>query len=456
MSGEASLGRRLLTAAAIFIAAALIAATVLIGFVLHRFVQRQIDERLDTQIVFLASMLRVTADGKLSLAGNADGPPFERPRHGWYWQVTGPKTTLRSVSLEDETLDSPAIAERLPPRGGPKERQPDKAFPADGEGPDGEQLHFRIRQLRVDGQLVAIVASAPREAVLRPLGEALTTLGLSLAALGLALLIATLLQVRLGLRPLARLRQSIADVRAGRVARVPTAQPREVAPLVQELNGLLDENEANLKRARRHVANLAHGLKTPLATLSLALADGRQDDSALPSLVQVMDRRIRHHLGRARAAALGGPARLRTPVASRIQDLGDAIAKIHAARGLSWTIHAPGDLAVACEAQDFDEMAGNLMDNGFKWARTKVRIAAAPLAGGRLSISIEDDGAGLSESDIARVTLPGERLDESTPGFGFGLSIVRELAELYGGRLDLDRSPLGGLRARLILPMAAP
>ena len=399
----------------------------------------------------------------VSLTGSADGPPFERRRRGWYWQVTGPKNTLRSQSLEGADLDVPAdLAVRPPPPrddrpprdgrpkdGGPKEGRPK---PADGPGPDDDHLHYRIKQTTVAGLAVTIVASAPRAAVWGPLREAMTTLAISLVVLGIALVLAIMLQVRLGLRPLERLRQSVADVRVGRSERVPSRQPLEVQPLVAELNGLLDQNAANLERARRHVANLAHGLKTPLATLALLLSGPESRNAAqLAPMVDLMERRIRHHLGRARAAALGGPARMRTPIAARIRDLGDVLTKVHAERAIGLTVEIADDIAVACEPQDFDEMAGNLMENAFKWARSRIAIRAT--AGeGLTGLVIEDDGAGLRPEEISKVLRPGERLDESAPGFGFGLSIVRELAELYGGRIELDASALGGLRVSLWLP----
>jgi signal transduction histidine kinase len=459
MFRHASLSRRLLLAAMAFIAAAIIVAAVAIGFVLHRFVQGQIDQRLDTQVVFLSSMLRTSSDGTLSLTGSADGPPFERRKRGWYWQIKGPNNTLRSQSLEDAELDGPEVARVAdgppppPPRG---DRQPrdGRPKPADGRGPDGDRLHYRIKQVTLSGTPATIVVSAPRAAVWGPLREAMTTLALSLGILGLALVLAIMLQVRLGLRPLERLRQSIADVRTGRSERVPSRQPIEIQPLVTELNGLLDQNAANLERARRHVANLAHGLKTPLATLAIALS-AREPRSAddLHPLVGLMERRIRHHLGRARAAVLSGPVRTRTVIAPRIGDLGDVLAKVHADRKVALTIDIAGELAVACEQQDFDEMAGNLMENAFKWTRSRIVIHAEQDAR-TLQLIVEDDGPGLQPAEIAQVLCPGERLDESAPGFGFGLSITRELAELYGGELDLDTSPLGGLRVSLRLPAA--
>jgi len=258
--------------------------------------------------------------------------------------------------------------------------------------------------------------------------------------------------VRLGLRPLERLRQSVADVRAGRSERVPSRQPLEVQPLVNELNALLDQNAANLERARRHVANLAHGLKTPLATLAISLSKPERGNAdQLGPMVDLMERRIRHHLGRARAAVLSGPVRTQTAIAARIRDLGDVLTKVHAERGIELTIEISDNVAVACEQQDFDEMAGNLMENAFKWTRSRIVIRAMQDRS-MVRLVIEDDGSGLQPEEIKKVLQPGERLDESAPGFGFGLSITRELAELYGGSVELGASPLGGLLVSLRLP----
>ena len=451
-----SLSRRLLLAAAGFIAIAMVVAAVAIGFVLHRFVQGQIDQRLDTQIVFLSSMLRADGDGVISLTASADGPPFERKRRGWYWQVAGPKNVLRSQSLEDGDLDPPGKPDRPPPPPPRDVRPPrdQRPKPADGAGPDGDRLHYRIEDVKLSGVPARIIVSAPRAAVWGPLREAMTTLAVSLGVLGLALVLAIMLQIRLGLRPLERLRWAVADVRAGRTERVPSPQPVEIQPLVLELNGLLAQNAENLERARRHVANLAHGLKTPLATLAIAMS-GREGDSNrdLDPLIHLMERRIRHHLGRARAAVLSGPVRSRTVMRPDIDDLGGVLAKIHADKPIVLNIDVDTELAVACEQQDFDEMAGNLLENAFKWSRSRITIRAK--ADGRsIVLAIEDDGPGLMREQAEQVLRPGERLDESAPGFGFGLSITRELAELYGGELELGPSMFGGLRASLRLPAA--
>lgn len=448
-----SLAARLLAVAALSITVAVIVAGVAIGLLLHHFVQRTVDERLDTQIVFLASMLQADAAGRLSLAGSADGPPFDRPGRGWYWQVRGPVNTLRARALGDGTLDVSHLPSPPPPRpprpGGPPFPPP---RPADGPGPGGEPTHFRTRTLMVDGVPAEIVAAAPRAAVRDPLADALMTLGLCLGALEIVLLLAILLQVRLGLRPLALLRAAIADVRAGRREQLPPDQPSEVRPLADELNALLAQNAATLARARGHVANLAHGLKTPLATLGIALSRDKAEPRELAPLVEVMERRIRHHLGRARAAALAGPVRAQTTIVPRLEALGEVLSKVNADRGIVLSLDVPATAAVACEQQDFDEIAGNLLENAFKWARGNVAVQARDDSAPLLSLIIDDDGPGLQPPDIERALRPGQRLDEAAPGFGFGLSITRELVELYGGTLDFGRAPLGGLRVVVSLP----
>ncbi len=452
MTGPVSLAGRLLAVAALSITAAVLVAGIVIGFLLHHILQRTIDERLDSQIVFLSSMLQVDGAGRLSLAGSADGPPFDLPGRGWYWRLRGPNNVLESRALNGKALDVPVVpppplppSGRAPPAAGPPPRS------AEGAGPGGMVLYFRVKNIDASGVPVEIAATAPRGAIRDPLLNALLTLGLCLGALEAVLLLAILLQVKLGLRPLTLLRAAIADIRVGRRDRLPAGQPSEIQPLADELNVLLAQNEATLERARGHVANLAHGLKTPLASLTLALSGERADPRELRPLVDVIERRIRHHLGRARAAALAGPVRAHTAVGPRLEALGDVLSKVNAARTITFTLDVPADAACGCEQQDFDEIAGNLMENAFTWAKSAVAVSAKPV-NRVLAITIDDDGPGLQPADIERVMKSGQRLDEEAPGFGFGLSITRELVALYGGELGLARAPLGGLRVELTLP----
>lgn len=453
-----SLSGRLLLAATVFIALTLVGVAALTDVILDRFVHRQIDQQLDAQVLTLTMALKTNPDGHISLTHDANGPPFDQPLSGWYWEVAGAKNALRSLSLRENDLQIPAGPLGPPPPlpapihfadGSPP-------FPADGPGPQNESLHYRVKTLSIGGQVVTIAAAAPDDAFTEPLHSAMTAVLLALGLAAVALIAAMYFQVRLGLRPLEKLKISIADVRAGRAERLPDDQPSEIAPVVEEINKLVGENAEGLVRARRNVANLAHGLKTPLANLGLALqASDRDPTGELLALVTLMDRRIRHHLSRARVAALGGPARATTHIAPRVGDIVSAMSKIYADRRMAAQIEVPPDTAVGCEPQDFDEMLGNLIDNAFKWAKSRVRISAQG-EGDKILLRIEDDGAGLADDAALDVLRPGRRLDESAPGYGFGLPITRELAELYGGSLTLAPSNLGGLTATLTLPAAHP
>jgi signal transduction histidine kinase len=437
-----SLSGRLLSVALALIGVALLAAGIAMYFALHRFVQGQVDGRLDGQILSVRDALRAAPDGSLSLDPVANGPPFDRPHTGWYWKVIAPGVDLRSPSLGSDDF---IIA------GPPPEYHP-KPVTADGTGPGNEPLRVRAQRFRFEGRSVVVASSAPRHALDGPLREAMTPVAITLGVLALALVGGVALQIRLGLRPLSRLTEDLQRVRTGTAERIPGAQPSEVAPLVAELNTLLDQNAANLERARRHVANLAHGLKTPLATLAIIMEEsGNYADKRLKPLVTTMDRRIRHHLARARLAALGGPERARTLLAPRVADHIGAFGKLYADKSLAYEIRIAPDIALACEAQDLDELLGNLLDNASKWARHRVVIAAVR-KGPMVEMTIEDDGPGLSDQQAVDVMRPGHRIDESAPGYGFGLPITRELAELYGGKVKLTRSRLGGLQAAVSLP----
>jgi hypothetical protein len=337
----ASLGGRLFLVAALLIVAALAGAGTITGLILFRFVQAEVDQQLDTKIAAISSALNVASDNHLALGRQIETQPFDQPGSGWYYEIVDGEDRIRSSNLGSADL-------RLPPL-----RFLDWSHcPAAADGPylGRQALNFCVGSATVGGHEITIVATAPGSAVWRPLFKALSPVLIALALTGVSLVMAVLLQVRFGLRPLHALRAAVADVRAGRRARVPTDQPIEIAPLVDELNNLIADNIEGLVRARRHVSNLAHGLKTPLATLAVALDErGRDPDGALHVLIDQMDRRIRHHLGRARTAALRGPARVRTELAGRVGDLIAIVPKIRKGVPLIATADVVPQIAVACD-----------------------------------------------------------------------------------------------------------
>jgi signal transduction histidine kinase len=269
-------------------------------------------------------------------------------------------------------------------------------------------------------------------------------------------MIAGFLQVRRGVSPINNLRSRLAGLHQGRDRRIDGTYPAEVQPLVNDLNALLASREDAVRRAIAKAGDLAHGLKTPLAILTheaeRAKAQGHLElAAAVQQQVDRMTRQVDYHLAHARAAAAGATAAAPCSIKESADGLARALHRLHAERGIAIDVRVPADLAVRVQREDLDEMLGNLLENACKWARTRVAIAATQ-DDGHIEILVDDDGNGLAEEMREAVLVRGVRADQAAPGSGLGLAIVGDLAEIYGGSIALDASPLGGLRARLRFP----
>jgi signal transduction histidine kinase len=259
------------------------------------------------------------------------------------------------------------------------------------------------------------------------------------------------------LRAMDRLHVDLADVRAGTTGRLTGTYPAEVQPLVTDLNALLTARDERVTRAAARAADMAHGLKTPLAVLArdadLVAAHDPALAISLGAQVSRMARQIDHHLSQARMVAAGTAAGLRAPLVPAVSGLFRALERLHADRRIALARDIADDHAVRCAPEDLDEMLGNLLDNACTWCHGRVHVAST-LVDAQLIVTVDDDGDGVEASMVPRVLQRGGRADERVPGTGLGLAIVQDLAELYGGTLTLERSPLGGLRVRLALPAA--
>jgi signal transduction histidine kinase len=299
------------------------------------------------------------------------------------------------------------------------------------------------------------LAAEDRSPIDRDVRTFATTLGLALIVLGAGLVAAVIIQVQVGLRPLFALRREVAAVRTGKAERVAGDYPTELEPLASELNALVAHNQEVVERQRTHVGNLAHALKTPL---SVMLTEADQQQGKLAEIVirqaETMREQVDHHLRRARAAARSQGQGERTPIAPVLEELSRTLERIFRDRGVVVDWRAPDDLSFQGERQDLLEIAGNVMENACKWSNGKVRATAVATSPTQLTLTVEDDGAGLPSERRDEVLERGARLDENAPGSGLGLSIVDELARAYGGSLGLSSSPLGGLKIELILPRA--
>jgi signal transduction histidine kinase len=432
--------------------AATLVSLVLAGWaitnVLERFVIDGLDQRLDAEVTLLAST--VDANGQVDRArlqqqlGALEGKP------GWRWQIDAPGSKLGSEDFPRLDAGSP----RPPPpepdgKRGPFD-QDDGMRPLEGAGEEGISVHARTMTMETLGGPVTLTAAAPRWVVRRPIMGALAPLMAALAALAALLAGATLIQLRLGLRPIRRLREQVAAIRAGARESVDEDQATELRPLVVELNALSRENKAALAAARQTAANLAHALKTPVAALALELRD---EPGRAAQLVRI-DATIRHHLARARADT--ADRRASTRLTPAIEDLVVAVRRLHSGRPLTIESDIPFDLSVAVDHQDFDELVGNLLDNAARFASSRVYVAARVLASDarRVVVEIGDDGPGIPSAERSQVIKPGIRLDERGDGHGFGLTIVTDLIALYGGTIRLEDRQGGGLEVCLTLPAA--
>jgi signal transduction histidine kinase len=384
----------------------------------------------------------IDASGQPALLRPVSEPRFDQPLSGFYWQIEAkPDRLATSRSLWDQ---------RLPP-GVPGDN---RVRTSDIAGPRGQRLRLMARDIVLPDAAsplhveVAVARDATDAEISRLRGE----LAASFALLGVGLVAVVVATVWFGLGPLRRLRRAVADLRAGRHADLRLAAPIEVQPLVTEIGALVTQNRMTVERARNHVGNLAHALRTRLAVLRNALENAGGIDLALARRELVAaDHLVQHHLARARAAALSGAAAANTDVAAVAEEVAKALQRLFAERALRIEISVPPHLSVACERQDLSEMLGNLMENACKWAHTQVTVRAARTNGG-VATEVEDDGPGLPDERLDEARARGARLDESAPGTGLGLAIVADLAALYNGNLELQRSAGGGLSARLTLP----
>lgn len=454
-----SLRWRLLLATWVGLLLALVLAGLVLGALFRDHVLQQFRQGLQVQLDQVTTALQVDPQGQATLEPRAlSDPRWQRPLSGLYWQIDrlspAPATeaVLRSRSLWDAQLSAPW-----------KPQKGAQVQAMELEGPGHRRVLTLARSVSLEeqpqGRWRVMVAAdlAQTDAAIAGFNR---VLALSLGVLLLLLGTAAWLQVRVGLGPLRALLQEVQAMREGRRPRLAALQADEVQPLVEDFNTVLDRQDATMQRARTQAGNLAHAIKTPLTVLDQAAQAAVAGSVPAPLVREQVAQARRHidwHLARARRAATAGQPGLQTEVGPVVEGLARVMRKVHAEQGLQLTTEIQVGLAFAGEAQDLQEMLGNLMDNACKWAKSRVRVLARIESGAgqpRLQIDVEDDGPGIAPEHHHRVMERGQRLDESVPGSGLGLAIVQEAVELYGGQMALLNLQPQGLQVRLHLPLA--
>jgi signal transduction histidine kinase len=465
--------RRSLAARLFTIAIVSVLSLVVIGWIAHAQFNRQLLRLLiDPEIESVADNLIGNAgpglEGEIALRDLPYDPRYLQPLSGRYFQVARVLEDGRldvqviSPSLFDVTID--LDAKTLAGLTGPE--APRGARFLDIDGPDDEPLRViaRVEQIpQLEGHYLFLVGVAPR-AILAPAANLVGVAFAVFVAFCAAMVAAvTALQVRIGLEPLHEFQRDIASVRRGDSERLTGQYPAELQPVGQELNALIDHNREVIERARRHVGNLAHALKTPIAVLKNAASEGQTQNGVMKQSIEEMEAFVERQLRRARVAAraearAGAQAptiAYRTPVKQNLEDLVFMMEqKYDTLKAVDISLDAEADVTFRGEREDLLEMAANLVDNACKYGKQQVVVRLTPPSerDGLFEIVVEDDGPGLSDADIARAMARGSRLDEAAPGQGLGLSILKETVDLYAGELLFERSDLGGLKARLRLP----
>lgn len=452
-----SLAGRLIGVAAIWSALVLVATGYGLSALFRSSTQAAFDRELSISLDALAATIDVDATGALIVPRPPPDPRFTRPLSGRYWRVVDVQASqnlvgmgVKSRSLWDENINPPStlLTSLVETPGETKALNIRR-------GDETLRLAGRLVQLPGRPQSTLLVVAADRAEAVQASNRFDLALGAGLFTLALGLLGAIFLQVRLGLEPVRHMGRQLSDIRNGLRDRLEDDAPTELAPLAGELNALLSHNQAVVARARTQVGNLAHALKTPI---SVVLNESRERTGPYAGLVvrqtETMARQVEHYLKRASAAARAETLGARTPVAGVVEDVSRTLSRLFKADGVKVTANFPDNLVFRGEREDLEDLVGNLAENACKYGGGLVEINVADLGTGQFETVFDDDGEGLNDAEAVSALKRGARLDETLPGSGLGLSICDELARAYGGELHLERSPLGGLRARLVLPLA--
>ncbi|AJD40562.1 HAMP domain-containing histidine kinase [Rhizobium sp. SEMIA 4085] len=456
-----SLTARVLLLTTVWSTVALVVIGLLISTLYRRSAERGFQDLLRAQLYNVINSVTIGDQGALSGSPQLGDLRFAQPRTGWYWVVEplGTYTTapLVSPSLGSATIPVPSVLEA------PFDKNYERYYQVTDATGNRVQVAETEVVLDTDGRAARFRVSGNVEVVESDVSNFSHSLYLALAGFGVGSLIVNALAILYGLKPLDKARAALERIRAGESELLKGDFPREILPLANEVNALIDSNRRIVERARMQVGNLAHSLKTPIAVLlNEARVLERSHGELVRSQAEAMQGQVQSYLNRARIAAQRESVLARTDAEPALERLVRVMRRLNGDKEFELNV-TPQNLAVAMEQQDLEETVGNLLENASRFATTKVRLSAAEAAedvkGAEASarrhwveLVIEDDGPGLEPDQIREALKRGRRLDESKPGTGLGLSIVTEISNEYQGRLELSRGEWGGLKARLILP----
>lgn len=442
-----SLRLRLLLGAILGVGVALVIAGLVLVAIFKEHVHRRYAKELDDHLLQLAAVVQIDSAQALTLKHELSDPAFHRPLSGLYWQVVeAGQPTLRSRSLWDSTLALPAAAST-----------PGTVRESEIIGPSDQKLVLVERTVLLQDRALRLVVAGDRNVIEDAQSDFTRIVTLSLVVLGFLLAAASWLQVGAGLAPLDTLRSHLGRLRQGRTQSLEGTYPTELRGLVEDLNGLLATQAAEVERARGNAGKLGHGLKTPLAVLAAEARALRENGNAasadaIEREVEVMNAQVARILAAVRAVGPRKAVGARTPLGPLFERLIGVMKRLPRGDEIQWHSRLPAhDIEAAIDRRDLEDLFGNLLDNARKWAKGRVTVEIRQVAGG-IVVVVEDDGPGIPADRRRDVLDEGVRLDRTVAGTGIGLTIARDLVELNGGRLELLAGARGGARVEVTLP----
>ena len=443
-----SLAVRLFFSATVWIILTLLSAGLLLSDLNKQNNQEAFDDRLNLLVETLIGGSKVDSSDGITVVTSIGDPRFFQPYSGWYWQINkGNKTLSRSRSMWDQvfTLDKRLIGGRT-------------QF-IDSVGNDKEQvieqknLYIVEREISFPGltEPITFILSGDTFEYKENIKNFDNTLSAILIFLGAGLMIAVFLQVRFGLLPLNKIKDALFKIRNGDKKKLEAKYPLEVQPLAIEINDLLEHNEKIVERARTHVGNLAHVLKTPLAVITNEID---KENKLLSNQIVLMRKHIDRYLKKAHLESVGKNIKSKIAFLQFMNKMILIFQKLYPDKEIELQKEFK-EFFIYGSLEDMEELVGNLIENACKWGKEKVKIRFENRGNNEVKILIEDDGPGLNQEQKNKVFTRGFRVDEQTPGSGLGLNIVKDIVEIYKGEIWLEKSSsLEGLRVNIVLPVS--
>jgi len=445
-----SLAVRLFLSATVWIMLTLISASLLLSDLNQNSNLKAFDDRLNLSLETLIGASRLDSSDGITVVSTIGDPRYFQPYSGWYWQINdGAKTLARSRSMWDQvfTIDKRLIGGRSQFISQVQEN--DKQL----KKIEKKELHIIQREISFPGYKnpVTFTVSGDTKEYQANIKKFDNTLLTILIALGVGLMFAVFLQVNFGLLPLNKIKTALFKIRNGDEKNLQDPYPLEVQPLATEINNLLEHNEKIIERAKTHVGNLAHVLKTPLAVVSNEI---NSEDKVLANQIQLMKRQIDRYLKKAHLDSVGKVAKEKINIVKLSNKMVGIFLKLYPSKDIKISSSIE-NLFVLSSFEDMEEVIGNIIENSCKWASERVVFKIKESDENNIQMIFSDDGPGLPQDKMKKVFARGFRLDEQTPGTGLGLNIVKDIVETSKGKVWLTKSSeLGGLEVNIILPLS--